>query len=388
MLSTRASAGDPAYGRTIAVTPRARIKVCVVAPSLDINGGQARQAVCFLEALSAEDEVQADFLPQNPRLPGPLRFLQRIKYIRTFCTTAHYALLLLGRLRRYDVIHVYCASYWSYLLSAIPPLAVAKMYGKKIILHYHSGEAEDHLTKWRRTTVPVMRRFDDIVVCSEYLKEVFAKFGLQSKSILNIVEVSRFRFRDRAPLQPRFMCGRLLEPLYNVGNVIRAFHIIQQRVPQATLSIAADGWQRPQLEALVQELGLQHTRFLGFVPFDQMPELYDANDIYLIGNDVDNMPAAVTESCACGILLVTTNAGGIPYLVQHEQSALMVQTGDYEGLAREALRLLTDSDLARRLARNARARAEEFTWPRVREKWLDLYRTLAQKRGSARYVES
>lgn len=369
------------------MTARTKIRVCVVAPSLDINGGQARQAICFLKALATEDEVQADFLPQNPRLPGPLRFLQGIRYVRTFATTVHYSCLLLARLRRYDVIHVYCASYWSYLLSAIPPLAVAKLYGKKIILHYHSGEAEDHLTNWPRTTVPVMKKFDDIVVCSDYLKHVFAKFGLQSDSILNIVEIGRFCFRDRAPLQPRFMCSRLLEPLYNVGNVIRSFHIIQQRIPQATLTIAADGWQRPQLEALVRELGLLHTRFLGFVPFDKMPDLYDANDIYLIGNDIDNMPAAVTESCASGILLVTTNAGGIPYLVEHEKSALIVQVGDYQGLAREALRLLAEPELARRLARNARSRAEEFTWPRVREQWLDLYRTLAQEANSARYVE-
>jgi L-malate glycosyltransferase len=388
MRSIRAFAGDSAYSRKAAVTARGKIRVCVVAPSLDIYGGQARQAICFLKALEAENEVQAEFLPQNPRLPRSLRALQRIKYLRTFVTTVHYTLLLFARLRGYDVIHVYCASYWSYLLSAMPPLAVAKLYGKKVILHYHSGEAEDHLTRWPKTTVPVMKKFDDIVVCSDYLKDVFAKFGLHSRSILNIVEIERFRYRDRAPLQPRFMCSRLLEPLYNVGNVIRAFHIIQQHVPHATLTIAADGWQRPQLEALVRELHLQHTRFLGFVPFDQMPDLYDSNDIYLIGNDIDNMPAAVTESCASGILLVTTNAGGIPYLVEHEKSALIVSTGDYAGLAREALRLLADSELARGMARNARSRAEEFTWPRVREKWLDLYKTLADKSTCERYVES
>src|SRR5260221_4095830 len=89
------------------------------------------------------------------------------------------------------------------------------------------------------------------------------------------------------------------------------------------------------------------------------------------------MPAAVTESCGCGILLVTTNAGGIPYLVKHEESALIVNCGDYAGLARHAIRLLEDHDLAQRLAVNARARAQQFTWEKVRDQWLKLYHELA-----------
>ncbi len=354
-----------------------KLRVCIAAPSLDIYGGQSRQAVRLLTALGSEPALTVGFIPHNPRPPKPLRWVRRIKYVRTLLMTLQYSLLLLARVWRYDIVQVFSASYYSYMISALPAILIAKLYGKKVILNYRSGEAEDHLQNWPLTTKPFMRLADRIVAPSNYLVDVFARFGLKAESIFNIIELERFRFRDRAPLKPKFLCGRLLEPLYNVGNVIRAFHLVQQQYPEASLTIAADGWQRGELEQLARDLKLRNTRFLGFVPFEKMPELYDEHDIYLIGNDIDNMPAAATESCACGILLVTTNAGGIPYLVKHEESALIVNCGDYVGLAQNAMRLLEDPELARRLAHNAHARAQQFTWEKVRDQWLKLYRELA-----------
>jgi glycosyltransferase involved in cell wall biosynthesis len=363
--------------RLAPVPATGKIRVCIAAPSLDFYAGQAIQGVRLMQALGAEPELEIGFIPHNPRLPRPLRWLQRIKYVRTGVTTFYYLLLLIWRLPRYDVIQVFSASYWSYLFSVMPPLLAAKLYRKKIILNYRSGEAEDHLRRWPRTTVPLMRRMDAIVVPSGYLVDVFAKFGLQARAIFNIVDVERFKYRERAFLEPRFLCSRLLEPLYNVANVIRAFRLIKDEIPEATLTIAADGSQRANLEKLVAELGLDSVTFRGFVPFDRMPDLYDAHDVHLIGNDIDNMPAAITESCASGIIIVTTAAGGIPYIVENGRNALIVPCGDVAGLAREGLRALRDRELAKTLARNARSRAQDFTWPRVRASWLALYHELA-----------
>src|SRR5439155_2022773 len=128
-------------------------------------------------------------------------------------------------------------------------------------------------------------------------------FGLRAYPIFNIVELDRFRFRERAPLRPVFLCSRLLEPLYNVGCVLRAFALIQQRYPEARLTIAAEGWMRSELEHFASELGLRYTQFIGRVPFEDMPKLYDSADIYLTASDLDNMPASITESFASGLLV-------------------------------------------------------------------------------------
>ncbi len=179
----------------------------VAAPSLDILGGQSRQAVRLMEGLGSESDLEIGFVPHNPRLPGVLRSLQKIKYVRTLVTTLYYIALLLWRVRQYDIIHVFSASYYSYSLSVIPALLISRLYGKKSILNYRSGEAEDHLENWH-SAVPTIRWADEIVVPSGYLVDVFARHGLRARAIYNIVELDRFlvsrthTFASRFPDEP------------------------------------------------------------------------------------------------------------------------------------------------------------------------------------------
>lgn len=358
-----------------------QVRVLLVAPSLDILGGQSRQAVRLKEGLSREPELEIGFLPHNPRLPGILRSLQAIKYVRTVVTTLFYVTLLLWRVRMYDIIHIFCASYYSYSLSAIPALFISRLFGKKSIINYRSGEAEDHLESWR-TAVPTLRWADEIVVPSGYLVDVFARHGLRARAIYNIVELDRFSFRERHPLRPVFLTSRLLEPLYNVPCVLRAFAIIQQRYPDARLTIAADGWLRADLEALARDLKLNNTEFIGFVRFDEMPALYDSADIYLSATSIDNMPSSLTESMACGLNVVTTDGGGaIPYIMTNEVTGLIVDRDDHEALAKAAIRLLNDNEFALKLVRNAHESSKKFTWPHIRNEWVGLYRDLAKEKG-------
>ncbi len=358
-----------------------KLGVLIVAPSLDILGGQSRQAVRLREGLEREPELEVGFLPHNPRLPGVLRSLQRIKYVRTIVTTLYYVALLLWRVRKYDIIHIFCASYYSYSLSAIPALAISRLYGKKSILNYRSGEAEDHLETWR-TAVPTIRWAGEVVVPSGYLVDVFARYGLRARAIHNIVELDRFTYRERRPLRPVFLTSRLLEPLYNVPCVLRAFAIIQEAYPEARLTIAADGFLRQDLETLARDLKLRNAEFIGFVKFEDMPALYDAADIYLSATSIDNMPSSLTESMACGLNVVTTDGGGaIPYIMTNEVTGLIVNRDDHKALAAAAIRLLEDNDFALKLVRNAHESTRKFTWPHIRDQWLDLYRELAQQKG-------
>jgi len=358
-----------------------KLRVLIAAPSLDIVGGQSRQAVRLMEGLKREPDLEIGFLPHNPRLPGILRSLQSIKYVRTAVTTFAYVLLLLWHVRKYDIVHIFSASYYSYSLSVIPALLISRLYGKKSILNYRSGEAEDHLENWR-SAVPTIRWASEVVAPSGYLVDVFARYGLRARAIHNIVELDRFFFRERNPLRSVFLTSRLLEPLYNVPCVLRAFAIIQQRYPEATLTVAADGYLRADLEALARDLKLRNVDFIGFVPFDKMPALYDAADIYLSATSIDNMPSSLTESMACGLNVVTTDGGGaIPYIMTNEVTGLIVDRDDHEALAAAAIRLLENNDFALKLVRNAHESSRKFTWPYIRNEWIKLYRELAREKG-------
>src|SRR5262245_5807573 len=113
-----------------------KIRVCHVAPSLAMLGGQSIQAARLLEGLKEAPEVEAELLPINPTLPGPLRRLQEVKYARTVVNMLAMLIILIVRLPRYDIVQVYAASYFSFLLTPAPAVLIAKLYGKRVIMHY------------------------------------------------------------------------------------------------------------------------------------------------------------------------------------------------------------------------------------------------------------
>jgi glycosyltransferase involved in cell wall biosynthesis len=293
-----------------------------------------------------------------------------------------YWALLFARVRRYDIIHVFSASYFSFLLAPTPAILVAKLFGKKIVLNYRSGEAADHLLRWRRTAIPTIRLVDEIAVPSGYLVDVFAQFGLAARPIFNFVDTDRFRFRERRPLRPVFLSNRNLEPLYNVGCILRAFAIIQQRVPEARLILAGDGSEREKLIALARALDLNQVEFLGRVAPDEMPDLYNSADVFLNGSEIDNMPGSIIEAFASGLPVITTDAGGIPYIILDKKTGMLVRCGDHQGMAECALRLLADQSLASEMTRRAREECGKYQWNAVRDQWLKLYRESGRKRVS------
>ncbi|MFZ0063648.1 MAG: glycosyltransferase family 4 protein [Pyrinomonadaceae bacterium] len=321
------------------------------------------------------------FVPHNPRLPGPLRLLQSIKYVRTIITSLLYCINLLIQVPKYDIVHVFSASYFSFLLAPTPAILVARFFGKKVILNYRSGEAEDHLRSWPRTAVPIMKLADELIVPSSYLVEVFNKFGLRAWPVANIIDTDRFKFRERRPLLPIFFSNRNLYPLYNVACILRAFAKIQQRFPDARLIIAGDGNQRSSLQLLAQQLRLQNVEFRGRVAPHKMNELYDEAHIFLNSSNIDNMPGSILESFASGMPVVSTSAGGIRCIVNHGITGLLVPRNDYEGMASFAIKLLESPELATSLAHNAYKECSAYTWPAVRRDWLTAYARLAGRQA-------
>ena len=350
------------------------MKVLIIAPTLDtIVGGQAIQTDRLMRKMNQEPDVQMDI---QSIAPSVFPRLEKIMFVRTLIRETKYLYDIVTKIPKYDLIHVCSAAHFSFLLAPTPAVLVAKLFRKKTLLNYRSGQLRAHYRYWRWSLVPTLKLFDKIVTPSEYLVDAFSEIGFKAESIYNFVDIDLFTFRQRQKLRPVFLSNRLLEPLYNIPCILRAFKIIQAKYPDAKLTVSGFGHLRESLEELAVELGLKNVEFTGKVSQKQMAALYDQADVYLNSPNTDNMPGSLIECYASGLPIVTTRAGGIPYILEHEKTGLMVDKNDHEALAGQAMRLLEDEELARQIIGNGQEYVKRFTWHDIRLKWLAAYREL------------
>jgi glycosyltransferase involved in cell wall biosynthesis len=301
-----------------------------------------------------------------------LSWAEHIPGVRTILREPIYLRHLFHGLREVDVAHIFSASYWSFLLAPAPAWAVAKLLGKKSLLNYRSGEARDHLQRFRSGKF-VLSRVDEIVAPSGYLVDIFKGFGLNAVVVPNLVDISQFRYRERKPLCPRLLCTRGFAPYYCIDVVARAFAEVKKEYPEATLDLVGDGPLEGDVRELVTKLGLSGVNFSGVASRSTIGEHYDRADIFINASRLDNMPVSVIEAFGAGTPVVTTSPESMPYLVEHEKTGLLSPVGDEKALAESVIRLLRDQELAARLAANAYQQSRKYTWDAVRSQWLDIY---------------
>ncbi len=351
-------------------------KVAIVAPSLAILGGQGVQARSLIDALAGEG-VAVTFVAVNPQFPRGLHWLRRVPVLRTLFNQCLY-FVGLRRLRSVDVVHVFCAAYWSFVLAPVPALLAARLFGKRLILNYHSGEADDHLRNWGLWVHPWLRWADEIVVPSSYLQQVFAEYGYRSTVVRNIIDISAFAYRPREHIAPQILSNRNLERHYGVDITLQAFALVKQQRSDARLTVAGYGSERDRLKRWVHKQGLTGVAFVGRVEPGDMPQLYAQADIFVNASLIDNQPLSILEAFAAGLPVISTPTGDIPAMLEHGRLGTLVPQGDAEALAAAMLGVLAQPDAALRAARAARQALSLYSWETIGSQWLLVYSRVAR----------
>src|SRR6266567_128561 len=359
-----------------------RLPIAVVAASLRYVGGQSVQADLLLRNWRDDSAIDARLIPIDPPLPRWLACVEHVPALRTLVREPFYLWALWRGLKDVEVAHIFSASYSSFLVAPAQAWLIAHLRGKKALIHYHSGEARDHLSK-SAIARSVLRRADQLVVPSGYLVGVFRRFGLAATAVPNIVDLQQFSFRRRSPVRPHFVCTRGFHPYYAVDVVVRAFAEIRKSCAEARLDLVGGGPTEQQIRTLVGELNLDGVTFCGVAPRATIGQYYDAADIFINASWLDNMPVSVMEAFACGTPVVTTAPEGMSYLVEHERTGLLSPPGDAHALAENVLRLLNDPALASRLAQQAYEESRRFDWKIIREQWLAVYGLAASRNQTA-----
>lgn len=337
---------------------------------------QTRQLTEWLRAEDIYAEVVQVNAPYRPAWIGSVRIL------RAFFRLLPYIFRLWHAARDVQLFHVMANSGWSWHLFAAPAIWMARLSGKRVIVNYRGGEADVFFAKSFAWVRPTLRAADLIVVPSGFLQIVFAKYGVATQVIPNIVDLARFspappkRHAARAA-SPHLMVARNLEAVYDIPTAIRAFALLIARYPRARLTVAGSGPERVALETLARQLGVAAVvDFPGRLESEAMAALYRDADLALNPSQVDNMPNSLLEALASGVPIVSTNVGGVPFLVENERTALLVPPGNPRAMADAVERLLSDPALTATMILNGLVLVQRFSWPSVRGLWLRAYRDL------------
>ena len=359
------------------------LSIGLVGPLPPPSGGMANQTLQLAGLLRGEgiavETVQVN-APYRPAWAG------RIKGVRALLRLLPYLAALWRTAGRVQVFHVMANSGWSWHLFAAPAIWIARLRGKPVVVNYRGGEADGFLARARRWVAPSLARADAVIVPSGFLEAVFGKHGFTTQVVPNIVNLERFS-SDRAAAAGQGPClfvARNLEPIYDNATALRTLALVRERHPEATLVIAGSGPLRAELEQLAAGLGIaQAVTFTGRVDNAAMAALYRGADVMLNPSLVDNMPNSVLESLACGVPVVSTNVGGVPYLVDDGRTALLVPPGDPAAMAAAVLRLVAEPRLAASLREAGLRQVQQYTWASVRPRLLAVYQhVLAARAGT------
>jgi glycosyltransferase involved in cell wall biosynthesis len=349
----------------------------LVGPLPPPSGGMANQTR-QLARLLEQDDCRVTVVQTNP--PYRPAWVGRVRVVRAFFRLAPYLRALWRASRDVEVVHVMANSGWAWHLFAAPAIRIAHARGRPVIVNYRGGGAEAFLARQSFLIMPTLRRASQIVVPSPFLERVFRAHGVATEVVPNIVDLARFYPAERPPAEPHIIVARNLEDIYDIPTALRAFAQIRKHHAHARLTVVGSGPTRVSLERIAHELGLTAAvTFTGRLDNERMGDLYRTADLVLNPSRVDNMPVSLLEAMASGVPIVSTNAGGIPDMVDDGKTALLVPIGDPPAMAAAALRVLENPELAHALRAAGIDAATHYTWERVRP---PLYAAYGQARGA------
>jgi glycosyltransferase involved in cell wall biosynthesis len=329
---------------------------------------QAQKLVNHLQ----KDGITVITCKTNADFPRGLRSLTKIGGLRTLVRTFFFLHDLSYKLPKIDIVYFLSGFKWFFLWVTMPALLIIKLYRKKVIVSGRGGAAEDFFRRWKIFGKLMLNLSDEVTVPSRFLQEAFYRtLSYYPKIVPNIVDLDSIQWRVRRKIYPRLIVTRHLNKIYNIKCIIKAFVLIKGHFPSAELAIVGDGPEEQNLKDMVKALGINNVKFYGAVPHMQLTKLYNKYDVFVNASNVDNFPGSIIEAFAAGLPVVTTRAGGIPYIVEDGKTGFLVNLNDHEQMAQKVIMFINNNNLALTMAKNARKESKKYTWNSIRKVFFE-----------------
>jgi glycosyltransferase involved in cell wall biosynthesis len=257
---------------------------------------------------------------------------------------------------------------WAYLSAKL-----LKKLKKTFILTLHGGNLPQFSLHHQKNVRWLLNHASKVTVPSRYLQEAMRLYRNDLILIPNALDIHLYPYKKRVSPRPIIVWLRAFHEIYNPELAIRVLDSLRKDYPEARLIMVGPDKGDGSLQRtrhLVNQLRLERSvEFAGGVPKVEVPLWLNKGDIFLNTTNYDNAPISVIEAMACGLCVVSTNVGGIPYLLQNNEDALLVSQNHPAEMKQAVARILAGRDLAMKISQKARSQAEQYDWSMILPKW-------------------
>ena len=276
------------------------------------------------------------------------------------------------RTKTYDIVLIdtYSTRNFYYALIAAK---ICNYLDKPFILYLHGGNLQQRLASISVGNLGVLQKAEHVLAPSVYLKEKLDRYFSTIQVIPNSIHLEQYKFQKRLKIEPKIIWVRALAEIYDPFKVLRVAELLQKTYPNYEILMVG-----PDKEGLKERLQLEidkkhlNIKLAGRLSKEEWIMIAENYDIFLNTSKVDNTPVSVIEAMALGLPIVSSRAGGIPYLLEHGETALLVLDTHESDYAINIERMIKYPEMALNLAENARKEAESYDWEQVKHKWLEL----------------
>lgn len=272
----------------------------------------------------------------------------------------------------YILIDTYSSkAFWYAWLSAM----LCRLLKLKYIHILHGGNLPTRLKRSKWFCNQIFPYSYANVAVSGYLKNAFDRVGYPVMVIPNNIDISNYQFKERNNLQVNLLWVRSFHQIYNPNMAADVLVLLLKDYPQAKLCMVGpdkDG-SMGEFKSHCEKLRLtNHVKITGFLSKPEWHKLSEAYDIFINTTNVDNTPVSVIEAMALGLPVVSTDVGGISFLLENQKDALLVERANALAMYKAIKSLLENSSLALSIASHARMKVELFGWEIVNKQWRAL----------------
>jgi L-malate glycosyltransferase len=270
------------------------------------------------------------------------------------------------------LIDTYSSSAFYYAWASVQLCTVLKL---KCIPILRGGNLPERMANSKKLTDQVFSNSLTNVIVSDYLKNCMEERNYKYTLIPNNINLRLYNFLHREKIAPRLLWVRAFHTVYNPQLAIRVLKKLSVHYPAITLTMV--GPKKDESYELCKKLCTElevndKVTFTGKLSKEEWRLVSEKHDIFINTTNFDNLPISVLEAMALGMPVVSTNVGGVPYLINNGSNGLLVNPDSVDQMADAIITLLNDAQLTGTLSRNARLTSELYDWSNIRKKWNEL----------------